>query len=221
MLVVVGIPVGQSGSAAGVAGTPALAALAAARAGATVELVGKAGDDSAGDAVLLALRQQRVGHAALLRDPAYQTPVVADAPSEDALALADEDDEDGRPRARAEDRTGWPVLEPEDVQLALHYLPDVRAIVVAEPVSHRVVRAVAEAATYAAAPIVVVTGPTAQAGDTPASPNELVIAAPPTDPDGSFAELLGQLGAALDRGVDLNQAFREVSAKLGLTSAAT
>jgi hypothetical protein len=48
---------------------------------------------------------------------------------------------------------------------------------------------------------------------------DLVLAAPTDDADGAFAEVLGQLGAALDRGVGVDEAFREVTGKLGLTSA--
>ena len=50
-------------------------ARAAAVAGARVELISKAGDDPAGDAVLLALAREGVGHVATLRDPARLTPV--------------------------------------------------------------------------------------------------------------------------------------------------
>ena len=71
--------------------------------------------------------------------------------------------------------------------------------------------AVREAASYVAAPIVVV-------ADAASSREvDLVLAAPPTDPDGAFAELLGQVGAAIDRGVAVDEAFREVSATLGVT----
>jgi len=55
-------------------------AAAARRRGAQVELVGKVGNDGAGDAVVVSLGRLGIGHAALLRDPARPTPVlVADA----------------------------------------------------------------------------------------------------------------------------------------------
>jgi hypothetical protein len=88
MIVVVGLAAysttadGQ-GSAGGLAVD---VAAEAARRGGTVELVGKVGDDGAGDAVVLALGRLGIGHAALLRDPARPTPVLtfdAGLPDED------------------------------------------------------------------------------------------------------------------------------------------
>jgi ribokinase len=216
MIVVIGIPLGVSGSEQGVAGTPALAAIAAARAGATVELVGKVGDDPAGDAVVLALGRQGVGHAALLRDPGHRTAVVGVAGVDAAGSLTGEIDvenDDAATIADAADRAGWPTLEPEDIQLALRYLPEMRAIVVAEPMPEPVLKAVADAASYVAAPLVVVADPSTS----PAA--DVVLAAPPSDPDGAFADLLGQVGAALDRGIGVDEAFREAGARLGVTPA--
>jgi hypothetical protein len=214
MLAVVGIPVARMGDAGpGLAGTPALAALAAQRAGATVELVGKVGDDDAGDAIVLALGQSGVGHAALLRSPGRATPVEADPGDAPALDVAIEDPDPGD--AEPPDRSRWPSLEAEDVQLALRYLPDVRAIVVAEPQPASVLAVVTEAASFLAAPVVVVADP----ATSPVA--DVVLAAPPTDPDGAFAEVLGQVGAALDRGVGAEEAFREVRSRLGLAPASS
>ena len=215
MLVVIGIPVhGAGGEPVGLTGTPALAAVAAARAGARVELAGKVGDDPVGDAVVLALGQQGVGHAALLRDPGHGTPVAADPPVEGASAIIDDVDAVGQSSAVI-DRSAWPSLEREDLQLALRYLPDVRAIIVAEPLTDAVMTAVTEAASYLAAPVVAVSAGTG-------SPSaDLVLAAPMSDPDGAFAEVLGQLGAALDAGLSVDDAFREVRAKLGAAPVST
>jgi sugar/nucleoside kinase (ribokinase family) len=217
VLVVIGIPVRRpSGQAVGVAGTPALAAVAAARAGATVELVGKAGDDPAGDALVLALGQLGVGHAALLRDAGRATPVADDPPADDGSLIPPETADGSARGASVNDRTGWPSLEPEDLQLALRYLSDVRAIVVAEPLAPRVLTAVTEAASYLGAPVVIVAD---DPSDVPVA--DLVLAPPTDDADGAFAEVLGQVGAALDRGVGVDDAFREVTGRLGLTSAST
>ena len=51
-------------------------ALASARAGAEVELVGAVGDDPEGDRIVVELGRAGVGHAALMRDPATRTPLV-------------------------------------------------------------------------------------------------------------------------------------------------
>jgi len=214
MLVVIGIPVGRTGRHdGGLYGTPALASVAASRAGARVELVGKAGEDPAGDAAVLALGQQDVGHAALLRAPGHPTPRLIDAALDDDSIRPDETDEPAPPAFEPADRADWPVLEPEDVQLALRYVQDVRAIIVAEPMPDAVVRTVIEGAAYLAAPVVVVV---ADARTTPAA--DIVLVSPPADPDGAFAEVLGQLGAALDRGISPEEAFAELRTRLGVTS---
>jgi len=135
MVIVVGSPVllGESirpGRRAG--GLAVGIALAAAEAGARVELVGKVGDDAAGDMIAVELERAGVGHAALLRDPSAATPSVA---KDQALPLAR-----------------------QDVELALRYLVDFRVIVAADPVSDPVAEAVAEAAHYGGAHLVVIGG---------------------------------------------------------------
>ena len=107
-------------------------ALAAAEAGARVELVGKVGDDAAGDTIAVELERAGVGHAALLRDPSAATP--------------------GGSRDR-------PLpLARQDVELALRYLVDFRVIVAAGPLPGPVGEAIADAARYAGAHRVVIDG---------------------------------------------------------------
>jgi hypothetical protein len=209
VIVIIGIPVRRrDASGSQLAGSPALAALAAARTGERVELVGKTGDDPAGDDVVLALTQAGVGHAALLRDPARVTPQIG-GDADDADLLAD-GNEDQRLTDAARDRSGWPALEPEDVELALRYLPDVRTIVVAEAVNGGVLRVAADAARYAGARLVV-------AASTPeAVPGADLVLAPPRDDDGASGGLLGELAAALERGADVEDAFTQVRARLGV-----
>ena len=73
MIVVVGVPAWDGSMKGGAAGRACEIALAAAAAGSGVELVGRTGDDDAGDALVLALAAGGVGHVALLRDPARPT----------------------------------------------------------------------------------------------------------------------------------------------------
>ena len=70
MIVVVGTPAWRPTEPAAPAGLACGIALAAAAHGAAVELVGRTGDDPAGDALLIALAHAGVGHVARLRDPA-------------------------------------------------------------------------------------------------------------------------------------------------------
>ncbi len=56
--------------------------MTAAASGATVEFIGKIGDDPAGDELQLSLARSHVGHVAMLRDPSRPTGVVAPARDE-------------------------------------------------------------------------------------------------------------------------------------------
>jgi hypothetical protein len=210
MLVVIGIPIAAPDDEhGGVSGTPALAAIAAARGGTRVELVGKIGDDAAGDAVVLALGQRGVGHAALLREPGRSTPTLI---SSAEPATPADDPENGRDeRYEPADRARWPSLEAADVELALRYLPDVRTILVAEPLAEDVLRAVGDTAAYLGARLIV----TSTELDPPPSA-DLAITPPEADPDGSFAGLLGELGAAVEAGDEANAAFDALRSRLGI-----
>ena len=216
MIVVIGIPIARPAiSPQRVTGVAPAAALAAARSGARVELVGKVGDDEAGDAAALALAQAGVGHAALLRDPAHATPVAIETESSEAAVDHPVDDVGNAPRAlEPADRRRWPALEAEDVELALRYLPDIRTIVVAEPVSDSVLKIVRQAARYLAARLVVVTAFADAAPDA-----DLVLAPPDDDPDSAFAGLLGEVAAALERGEGVENALESAKAALGVSAA--
>jgi sugar/nucleoside kinase (ribokinase family) len=78
MIVVVGLPAyADSPDGEKCAGGMAVEVAAASKGrGGQVELVGKVGEDGAGDAVVLALGRLGIGHAALLRDPVRPTPVL-------------------------------------------------------------------------------------------------------------------------------------------------
>ena len=216
MIVVIGIPIARPArSLRRVTGVAPAAALAAARSGARVELVGKVGDDEAGDAAALALAQAGVGHAALLRDPAHATPVAIETESSGAAVDHPVDDVGDAPRAlEPADRRRWPALEAEDVELALRYLPDIRTIVVAEPVSDAVLKIVRQAARYLAARLVVVTAFADAAPDA-----DLVLAPPDDDRDSAFAGLLGEVAAALERGEGVENALESAKAALGVSAA--
>ena len=90
MIVVVGNP--QARSAADgpgtAAGLPAGVAIAAVAAGGTAQIVGRVGEDAAGEAALLDLARHGVGHAAIMRDPGRPTPVLP-APGDDDAVDAD------------------------------------------------------------------------------------------------------------------------------------
>lgn len=204
MIVVVGNPGWQEGESARPAGTVAGIATAAAGEGADVELVGRIGDDEAGDALLLALARAHVGHAAVLRDPSRPT-LVTSRPPPDA-------DEDllGAPDTPAQDagaNVAPPDLAAADLELGLRYLTDFAVVVVAEPLSEDALRVVNEAAAFAEAQLVVVVPAGADAGELPAKAT--VLQAPPADPDGSFAAFVGRYAAALDRSVSPADAFRQ------------
>ena len=233
MIAVVGSPSFALGSSPGAVGDAVGLAVGVARAaaagGAEVQLVGKIGDDPAGDAVLLALARGRVGHIALLRDPGRATPIAspgvleADPADEEPLAtlVAEHEgaDEGGLERrgTAASQGTGL-ALEPADISLGLRYVRDFRVLVAADPLDQPSAEVVAEAATFADAALVVIAprGPSTAIGLGTA----IILEAPEIDPDGAFAALVGHFAAALDRGMDAADAFREATLEGGWERAA-
>jgi sugar/nucleoside kinase (ribokinase family) len=187
-------------------------ALAAAARGARVEIVGRVGDDRAGDALVLALAAEGVGHAAVLRDPVHATPVVAPAPEEDPDPFADA----GPARAHA---AGGPRLEAADVSLGLSYLTSFGVLVVADDVPANAIAACVDGAQFAGAHLVLILGPGRRPPETlPA--DATVLAAPDIADDGAFAALVGAYAAAVDRGAAPGEAFRLATADVGWETAA-
>ncbi|TAK02455.1 MAG: hypothetical protein EPO36_02180 [Chloroflexota bacterium] len=143
----------------------------AAAAKAEVQVVGVVADDAAGDRLLAGLAGQRVGHAAVLREP---------------------------PRD----------LETADLDLALRYLPDIKVIVTVG-VAPTIVRVASDHAEWLGARLVVVETPERR-GEAPVvgeppqieeiAEGAIVLEAPASDPDGTFAGFVGALAARLDAG---------------------
>ena len=201
-------------------------AAAAAAAGARVELISKAGDDPAGDAVLIALARAGVGHVATLRDPARLTPVrplpneatdPADPSLEDAGDEAADVESDPGPQVpsspsssdpgRAVDAD--PALDAADVALALQYLTDFEVLVAVHASPELLAEAIS-AARYSGARLVVVV---AEEIDVPTSvpADALVVAAAADDAEG-VGPRIGRYAAALSRGDDAAAAYRDLTA---------
>lgn len=212
MIVVVGLPAyTDSPDGEQCAGGLAVEVAAAAkRRGSMVELVGKVGNDGAGDAVVVALGRLGIGHSALLRDPVRPTPVLTAAAADDDAAEVDADG----PTARLlpEDPEARPVLEAADVDLALRFLPGAGVIVLADPVSESAISAAVDAAAFATARLIVLL----PAGATPpAVPAESTVLEAPAEDDGSFGRLVGIFAGALDAGQDAAAAFGEAVSASG------
>lgn len=185
-------------------------ATAARQRGGAVELVGKVGNDGAGDAVVVALGRFGIGHAALLRDPVLPTPVLAAVAPEDDAAEVDADGPDAR--LLPEDPDARPSLDAADVDLALHFLPGAGVIVLTWPLSESAVSAAVDGAAFAAARLIVLVPAGASP---PAVPSEATVLEAPADDDGSFGRLVGIFAGALDEGVDPAAAFGEAVAASG------
>jgi hypothetical protein len=192
-------------------------AVAAAAAGARVELISKAGDDPAGDAVLIALARAGVGHVATLRDPARLTPVrpllaeptdPADPAIDAAVDLATNDDSTSSPGASSSGDP-QPTLDAADVALALRYLTDFEVLVAVHPLPELLAEAVA-AAGWAGARLVVVV---AQETDVPAGvPADALVVAAAADAAEGVGARIGRYAAALSRGDDAAAAYRDLTA---------
>jgi NAD(P)-dependent dehydrogenase (short-subunit alcohol dehydrogenase family) len=197
MVIVLTSPLAKTGSAVEGrrgSGLGVEVALAAAAAGARVELVGKVGDDEAGDGIAVELERAGVGHAALLRDPSSATPVEGrDAP----LSL-------GR----------------ADVELALRYLVDFRVVITTDPLSADAGEVVAEAAGYAGAHRIIV-GSAGSGGDDltilipPGADGEGATAFGAFAGFAAFAAFVGRYAALLDAGRPPSDAFAAAAAEVG------
>jgi sugar/nucleoside kinase (ribokinase family) len=185
-------------------------AAAAVRRGGTVELVGKVGNDGAGDAVVVALGRIGVGHAALLRDPVLPTPVFAAVPVDEDAAELDSDVPVGR--LLPEDPASRPALEAADVDLALKFLPQAGVVVLAGPLPEAAVAAAVEGAAFAGSRLVVLVS----RGAVPSAlPAEATVLETPPDDDGSFGRMVGTFAGALDAGVVPAAAFSEATSSAG------
>ena len=215
MIVVVGSPhLRFRDSKQQAAGPTVGVAAAAAAAGADVQLVGKVGDDPAGEVVLLDLAGRGIGHVAVLRDPTRATPETADAGIVDAAEAEpfEEQESDRGPAATIE----GPTLDPADIELALHYLPDYRVLVIAEPLAPAALEVVLAASRWSGAALVVVVPRGSEQADVP---DATILEAPEDDPDDAFASMVGGYAAALDRGEEPAEAFASASTALGWAAA--
>lgn len=104
-------------------------------------------------------------------------------------------------------------VEPEvaDLELALRYLPDIRAIVVVgrEPA---LLPAIAAGASWSGAALIVLDDMT----PSDALPVEPIVLAPPArDPDATFAGFVATFAAGIDAGASPRDAWRDTVAALG------
>lgn len=225
MIVVVGSPIAEpAGENVEAGGLAARVALGAARAGAAVEVVGRVGEDAAGDQVLLSFAAGGVGHVAVLREAGQLTPAVApdlgESPSPDGPVLAatvlEDDDVDDMDHGR-----GLPPglsVDAADVELALRYLPDYRVLVLAADLDPAATEAAVAAAGWSGAALVVLI---ASDGDTAVfPPSATILARPADDRDGAFAATVAAFAVALDRGVDPSEAFATAQRAAGWAAVA-
>ena len=223
MIVVIGSPVAQptvAGLEAG--GLAAAVAHAAAGLGSAVQVVGRVGEDTAGDAILLALAAAGVDHVAVLREPGRPTPSAQPQPGLPASpdgpvlgeAMLEDDVGPGDAGTDDEDTTlDGLTMDAGDLELALRYLPDYRVVVLAADLDPAALATVVAAAGWAGAHLValVATGSDGSALPTDAT----VLERPTSDPDGAFARLVATFAAALDRGIEPATAFSEASGGAG------
>jgi hypothetical protein len=225
VIVVVGQPLYRESDAGSIPdGLAVRIALAAAGHARSVQVVGKAGEDAAGDAVVLALARGGVGHVALLREAGRPTPRIdlVGAGALDASALpaastaieAAPSDIGGMAATVEGDLT----LEAADVDLGLRYLTDFAVVVLADRADAEMARVVGNAVGWADARLIVVV-PAGEAEPAGLPPDAIVFEAPDSDPDGVFAAMVGSFAVALDDGDDPAAAFRSSVESGGWTPA--
>jgi hypothetical protein len=221
VIVVVGSPIGRlDDDVLTAGGTASRVALAAARLGRAVQLVGKTGDDATADGVVLDLARGGVGHVALLRDPGRATPLETAIPDmPDMPDAIDDEAGDEAPDligSSPAPQPAGPALEAADVELGLRYLTDFRVVVLAEPADAETIGVVADATRWGEGRMILVVGVGQTVPDgLPGDVN--VFESPEADPDGAFADLVGAFAAALDAGTEPGAAFRSSIASDGWT----
>jgi hypothetical protein len=179
-------------------GTVLEVARGAAATGARTEVVGAAPIGPAGDRLLLELAAAGVGHATVTRS----TRAIAEPAA-------------GSASAAAAGAAGQADIEPADLELALRYLPDVRAIVLVGPPATLLLTAAA-AVSFAGAVLVVI-GPVDPAAlDALGAPGPIVLDPPAHDPDGAFLGVVAALATRLDAGEAPSTAWRATVSALAL-----
>ncbi|HEY6571240.1 MAG TPA: hypothetical protein VIZ22_13170 [Candidatus Limnocylindrales bacterium] len=197
MIVIVGGLAWRLGDEPAPAGRACEIALAAAALGARVEVVGRAGDDPTGDAVMLGLARAGIGHVAVLRDPSRPTPVIE--------ALAATDDEPGGDQSGPAPAAIGPALDAADVSLGLQYLTAFGVLVVTDDVPSAAIPVAIESAGFTGAHLILLTAADADPPDV--SGQATILAAPDEADDGAFARLVGTYAAGLDHGAEPARAF--------------
>ncbi len=228
---IVGSPIASPvprGIAAG--GLSSAIAMAAAATGAAVQVVGRIGEDAAGDQVLLALTAVGVGHVAVLREPGRRTPAaprradVSPSPDGPAIGEAFQDETglgDRAPDADADGASANPAglsVDAADLELALRYVPDYRVIVIAADLEPEPLAAVVAAAGWSGAHLVALLAEGASTESLPGMTTALE--RPDRDPEGTFASMVAAYAVALDRGSEPAAAFDEAQRSGGWAAVA-
>lgn len=216
MIVVIGQPVLDStGPTPLPTGSAARVALAAASQGASVQLIGKVGEDAEGEILVLALAHANIGHVALQRDATRRTPRLVGGQPETLEPDPDDADMPGAPaQLEPADPGQRPGLDVGDVELGLQYLTDFRVIVACEPMDVATTRVVADASGWSAGTLIVLV-PEGSAGPAGLPDTAIVLQAPAIDREGVFDRLVGELAAAIDSGTDPRTAFERLVASAG------
>lgn len=182
--------------------------VAAAGAGAAVELIAKVGDDPAGDALLIALANAGVGHVAVLRDPVHPTTARSGSDDLDVDAV----DREVPPDPGGKEPRPGPELDVDDVGLALRYLTEFRVVVAIHP-TPAIAAEVAAAATWGTAHLVVVTRPGDPAPTGIPVGSVVLEAADDIGGDSAIGSRLGVYAAAVDAGTEPGIAYADLTAE--------
>lgn len=188
MVIVVGQPFARRTPSGWLADGPAVrTAAAVVEAGGRVELLGRIGDDPAGDAIVLDCARRGIGHAAIIRSAGRPTPIL-DGPGTSSRPLG---------------------LDAGDVELGLRYFVDLAVVAVVDPLPSSALAVAADVVAAHDAPLVVVEPVTSPPALDSLRPGPIVLEAPGPEGRPAFDRLVGRLCACLAEGLGPEEAFRE------------
>lgn len=211
MIVVIGSLTFDAASGTALGRTAAIAK-AVARHERSVEVVARIGDDAVGDALLLALARDGVGHVTVLREAGSATAMARSdgVPSDPERSMVEEllGQEVATQPLVTDDA---PRLQPSDVALALEYLDGIDVVVVDVGGDVEALDSAVAGAEFHGAHVIALTPGRANPPATRAAVTELLV--PPEEQASALPAVVATLAVAIQDGADVRDQLRTLTSR--------